>query len=199
MKIKHTLASSKDKKPTIRTSELTKLINCENLNEIQLSYGSYNLTYSKSRGGETFYCTTIPPHKFLMPLVGQPVYHKVELSNNTQGDLFKKEFEPIRTWADNKGIYKSGDAKSQCIKLYEEVGELSRAILKDDEEEIIDAIGDCVIVLTSLCELCDLYKESKTNIGLIDKIHIEDCINRAYQVIKNRTGKMHNGTFVKNN
>ena len=41
MKIKHTLASSKDKKPTIRKSELSKLINCDNLTSITLSYGSY--------------------------------------------------------------------------------------------------------------------------------------------------------------
>lgn len=108
------------------------------------------------------------------------------------------EFESIRLWAKDKGIYDKGDPKTQVIKLFEEVGELSKAIINNDEKEIIDAIGDCVIVLTNLTELCSLYKESKYNIEEIDKIHIEDCINIAYNVIKNRTGKMHNGTFVKN-
>lgn len=197
MKIKHTLASSKDKKPTIRKSELTKLINCDNLWEIELSYGTYRLKYNRSRGGETFYCSTVPSKKFKMPLVGQPIYHDVQLVTRPESKLFVNEFAPIRTWAKEKGIYEKGDAKTQCIKLFEEAGELSKAILKNDEDEIIDAIGDCVIVLTNLCQLCRLYKEGKT-LGSIEDVTIEDCINSAYEVIKNRTGKMHNGTFVKN-
>lgn len=109
----------------------------------------------------------------------------------------KNEFNKIREWADNKGIYDKGDPKTQLIKLFEEAGELSKAILKNNEEEIIDAIGDCVIVLTNLCHLCKMYKE-KNKIGLIEIITIEDCINSAYNIIKDRTGKMQNGTFVKN-
>ena len=93
------------------------------------------------------------------------------------------EFSPIRDWAKEKGIYKSGDPKTQVIKLFEEAGELSKAILKDDDYEFIDAIGDCVVVLT--------------NLAALKSYRIEDCINSAYQVIKNRTGKMNNGTFVK--
>jgi len=60
---------------------------------------------------------------------------------------------------------------------------LSKAILKNDEEEFIDAIGDCVVVLTNLAKL--------------KGYNIEDCINSAYNVINKRTGKMQNGTFVK--
>jgi NTP pyrophosphatase (non-canonical NTP hydrolase) len=93
------------------------------------------------------------------------------------------EFEPIRQWANEKGIYEKGDVKTQCIKLFEEAGELSKSILKQDDDEFIDAIGDCVIVLTNLAALKN-YK-------------IEDCINSAYQIIKNRKGKMKNGTFEK--
>lgn len=93
------------------------------------------------------------------------------------------EFEPIRKWAKDKGIFDKGDSKTQTIKLFEEVGELSKAILKNDEPEIIDAIGDCVVVLTNLAKLRGLK--------------IEDCINSAYTVIAQRTGKMENGTFVK--
>jgi NTP pyrophosphatase (non-canonical NTP hydrolase) len=95
------------------------------------------------------------------------------------------EFQPIRDWAKEKGILRSGDPKTQCIKLFEEAGELSKSILKNDDEEFIDAIGDCVVVLTNLAALKG-YK-------------IEECINSAYNVIKNREGKMLNGTFIKNN
>lgn len=93
------------------------------------------------------------------------------------------EFEPIREWAENKGIYAKGDAKTQFVKLSEEMGELAMSILKNDPEEFMDAIGDCVVVLTNLAHLND--------------VKIEDCINGSYDVIAKRTGKMVNGTFVK--
>jgi NTP pyrophosphatase (non-canonical NTP hydrolase) len=93
------------------------------------------------------------------------------------------EFEPIREWAEEKGIYEKGDAKTQTLKLVEEAGELSKAILNDDQDEIIDAIGDCVVVLTSIARMRN--------------VAIEDCINSAYNVIAKRKGKMINGTFVK--
>jgi NTP pyrophosphatase (non-canonical NTP hydrolase) len=95
------------------------------------------------------------------------------------------EFDTIREWADKKGIYEKGDPKTQLIKLFEEAGELSKAILKndDDDVEFVDAIGDCIVVLTNLAALKG-YK-------------VELCINSAYDQIKSRTGAMINGTFVK--
>jgi NTP pyrophosphatase (non-canonical NTP hydrolase) len=93
------------------------------------------------------------------------------------------QFDLIREWANERGLYKGGDSKTQALKLVEEVGETCKAILKNDEPEIIDGIGDCVVVLTNLAEL----------IGT----PIEDCIAAAYNEIKGRTGKMDNGTFKK--
>jgi len=92
-------------------------------------------------------------------------------------------YDLIRDWATEKGIYKSGDAKTQYVKLMEEAGELAQAILKNDEPEVIDAIGDMVVVLTNLAKLRGH--------------NIEDCITSAYNVIKSRTGKMVDGTFQK--
>jgi NTP pyrophosphatase (non-canonical NTP hydrolase) len=92
-------------------------------------------------------------------------------------------FAKIRQWADVKGIYESGDSKTQYVKLMEEAGELAQAILKNDEPEVIDAIGDMVVVLTNLAKLRGH--------------NIEDCIDSAYNVIAKRTGKMVGGTFVK--
>ena len=62
----------------------------------------------------------------------------------------KNEFELIRQWANNKGIYQKGDIKTQYVKLQEEAGELAKAIINNNDNEIIDAIGDCVVVLTSI-------------------------------------------------
>jgi len=93
-------------------------------------------------------------------------------------------YDLIRTWATEKGIYKTGDSRTQYVKLMEEAGELAQALLKNDETEVIDAIGDMVVVLTNLAKLRGH--------------NIEDCIASAYSVIKDRQGKMVNGTFVKN-
>ena len=94
------------------------------------------------------------------------------------------QFDLIRAWANERGLYDKGDPKTQALKLVEEVGETCRAVLKVDTPEIIDGIGDCVVVLTNLAELCG--------------VPIEECIRSAYDEIKNRKGKMVNGTFKKN-
>jgi len=92
-------------------------------------------------------------------------------------------FDLIREWAKERGLYDKGDTKTQTLKLMEEAGEICRAVLKNDREQIIDGIGDCVVVLTNLAELVGYP--------------IEKCIDAAYDEIKGRTGKMDNGTFKK--
>jgi NTP pyrophosphatase (non-canonical NTP hydrolase) len=93
------------------------------------------------------------------------------------------EFQAIRDWAQERGIYQKGNPPTQTLKLMEELGELSKATIENNEDEVKDAIGDCVVVLTNLAALHGL--------------RIEDCINAAYDVIKNRRGKMNNGTFIR--
>jgi len=92
-------------------------------------------------------------------------------------------FQKIRDWAGERGLYTKGDTKTQFCKLMEEAGELGRAVLKNDQEEFVDAIGDMVVVLTNMAHLGGTT--------------IEECIDSAYEVISKRTGKMVNGTFVK--
>jgi len=92
-------------------------------------------------------------------------------------------FNKIRTWAETRGLYEKGNTMVQYVKLQEEAGELAKALLKDDQPEVIDAIGDMVVVLTNLAHQRGVY--------------IETCIQSAYEVINKRTGKMINGTFVK--
>ena len=92
-------------------------------------------------------------------------------------------FEQIRQWAEDRGIYAEGNSHTQYVKLMEEAGELAAALLSNHKEEIVDAIGDMVVVLTNLAKLEGFY--------------IENCVDSAYNEIANRTGIMHNGTFVK--
>ena len=99
-------------------------------------------------------------------------------------------YDEIRTWASLRGIYQSGDVKTQFVKLQEESGELAKSIIKNDKEEFIDAIGDCVVVLTNLAKLGSNHFDDET-------ISIENCLISAYSEIKNRKGEMKNGSFVK--
>lgn len=91
--------------------------------------------------------------------------------------------DDIYRWAEERGLYESGDPKTQTLKLQEEVGELARAILKGEILEQKDAVGDIFVVLVNLSRLLDL--------------DIAECIFSAYDEIKNRKGKMINNTFVK--
>ena len=92
-------------------------------------------------------------------------------------------FDLIREWAIEREITTKGDPKTQCLKLVEEVGELSKALIEGVDEEVFDAIGDCVVVLT--------------NLATLNGLKIEECIEYAYSQIKNRKGKLENGTFIR--
>ena len=106
-----------------------------------------------------------------------------KLKYDTSVDKLPTRFDLIRFWAKDRGIYDKGDSHTQYVKLQEEAGELAAALLNKDKPEIQDAIGDIIVVLTNLAEL--------------EGFAVEDCIDAAYTEIANRTGVMHNGTFVK--
>jgi len=114
------------------------------------------------------------------------IYNKafsIAMSVEKLNDEDATVFDNIRDWAGTRGIYEKGNAHTQYVKLQEEAGELAKALLQNDQPEVIDAIGDIVVVLTNLAEL--------------HGVSIEECVEKAYDEIKNRKGKMANGTYVK--
>ena len=118
-------------------------------------------------------------NKVLFEETNKPVVEQEEETGYESQNIYNL----IRQWAEERGIYKNGDSKTQFIKLQEEAGELARAILKNDKRELMDAIGDMVVVLT--------------NLAALEGLNIEVCIASAYDEIKSRQGSMINGTFVK--
>jgi NTP pyrophosphatase (non-canonical NTP hydrolase) len=92
----------------------------------------------------------------------------------------KKE---ILNWAKDRGLLQLSNAHAQTCKLIEESGELAGAILKNNHSEIVDAIGDIQVVLIILSE----------QLG----VDYDKALETAYTEIKNRKGKMINGSFVK--
>lgn len=91
--------------------------------------------------------------------------------------------EMIRKWATERGL-QDADPNKQVLKLGEEYGELCEALLKNRKKAAVkDSIGDMFVVLTIL----------SLQLG----VDIENCIEDAYEEIKDRKGELINGTFVK--
>lgn len=88
----------------------------------------------------------------------------------------------IRQWAFERNLH-SADPTKQALKLGEEFGELFEGLAKGNEELTKDAIGDMYVVMTILSQ----------QLGFT----IEECIEIAYDEIKDRRGKMVDGVFVK--
>jgi NTP pyrophosphatase (non-canonical NTP hydrolase) len=71
--------------------------------------------------------------------------------------------------------------KDQVLKLAQELGELSDSVCK--EKDMRDDLGDMLVVMI--------------NIMKRNNISIEECLQQAYDDIKDRKVKMVDGIFVK--
>lgn len=104
-------------------------------------------------------------------------------TDNTVSDLITK----INHWADERNL-KHADPKIQWMRVTEEVGEIRDVLLKptkftEPQAALKDAIGDTLVTIIVLAHQLDL--------------DVTECLGIAYDEIKNRKGKMVNGTFIK--
>ena len=90
----------------------------------------------------------------------------------------------IKQWVKDRNM-NTGNPKQQMCKTVEELGELANAINKNKIEEAKDGLGDVIVTLVCIAE----------QLGL----DINDCIDYAYNEIKDRKGKLIDGIFVKEN
>lgn len=88
----------------------------------------------------------------------------------------------IRNWVHDRNIH-TAHPKDQFLKVVEEVGEIGAGLARGDRDLIMDAVGDTYVTLVALCETMD--------------ISIEECISVAYDAIKDRTGRLVDGVFIK--
>jgi len=87
----------------------------------------------------------------------------------------------IRQWHYDRNLIDGATDKDQVCKLIQEVGELSDNVCKG--KDITDDIGDCIVVLTNIMERHGLT--------------LQECMQCAYDDIKDRKGKMVDGIFIK--
>ena len=91
-----------------------------------------------------------------------------------------KEFEAVRQWGAIRGI-DGASADIQYQRFLQEGIEIHKAMVENDEEEFIDAIGDTIVTLINL---------AKTK-----GYDAEDCLAKAFEVIELRKGLNVNGSF----
>ena len=89
--------------------------------------------------------------------------------------------EKIAQWHRDRNLIDGSTDKDKYMKLIQEAGELSDSICKG--KDIRDDIGDMMVVLI--------------NIMTRNGLSMEECLQVAYDDIKDRKGKMINGVFVK--
>jgi len=97
---------------------------------------------------------------------------------------FEQLQEKVLIWAENKGILFEENHPKQLMKVFEELGELSGAILKRNRIEEEDAFGDLLVTVIILAKQRD--------------IDLQLELKNAYNTIKDREGKTIDGTFIKN-
>ena len=97
---------------------------------------------------------------------------------------FDELIENITQWADDKGILVPDNAPKQSMKIMEELGETMGAILKGkNTDEVIDGIGDILVTVIILAKQLGLEPT--------------ECLESAWNEIKDRKGKTVDGTFIR--
>jgi len=106
------------------------------------------------------------------------IYFKIKVTMK-----FDELSDSVLLWAQEKGILVEDNAPKQMLKVLEEVGETAGALLKGNQEELKDGLGDSFVTLIILSK----------QLGFTPS----ECLEAAWNEIKDRTGKTVDGVFVK--
>ena len=87
----------------------------------------------------------------------------------------------IEKWHEDRNLIEGSTDKDQVLKLLQELGELSDSVCKGTD--LKDDLGDMLVVMV--------------NIMKRNNLTIDDCLETAYNDIKDRKGKTENGVFIK--
>ena len=88
----------------------------------------------------------------------------------------------VEEWAREKNL-DIAEPEKQMLKVVEEVGEVAAALARNNKNDLRDGIGDVVVTLVIL--------------AIQNDMDLYECLNQAYNDIKDRKGKNVNGVFVK--
>ncbi len=93
-------------------------------------------------------------------------------------------FKQLMTlWGQERNLYTEGTTQGQIDKLKEECAEIDEAYKNESVGNLMLEIGDAYAVLQNLCKIIE--------------VEPEECMELTWGKIKDRGGKMINGSFVK--
>ncbi len=103
-------------------------------------------------------------------------------------EMYDYQFEELESkvldWSADRKILTNSTSAVQLMKAMTEMGELMDAELKNHMPGITDGVGDVLVCLINYCA--------------IRGTNVVDCLDAAYEEIKDRKGTlMPNGVFVK--
>ena len=101
------------------------------------------------------------------------------MANTITVDQLVKQVEQ---WSKDKNLH-NGNPDRQALKFYEEAGEVGAALSRNKLDDLKDGIGDTVVTLIILAQQHGWS--------------LEECLQYAYDEIKDRKGETRNGTFIK--
>ena len=129
---------------------------------------------------------TNQPNSFTMETV-HGVKQKVLFDSYPEGMTVIEKYDletliqKVINWHHARNLVEGSTDKDQTLKLLQELGELSDSVCKG--KDIRDDIGDMMVVML--------------NIMTRNNLSLEDCLQKAWDDIKHRKGKMVDGIFVK--
>lgn len=88
----------------------------------------------------------------------------------------------VEQWSKDKNLH-NGNSFTQYAKSSEEMGEVAAALCRNDIDALRDGIGDVIVTLVILAQQ--------------NNMTLQECLQYAYDEIKERKGKTINGTFIK--
>ena len=158
-----------------------------------------------------------------------------------KNEKFNELISKVQKWFYDRNL-QTQDPNKQFLKLYEEIGELSRGLAENDEAVIKDSIGDIAVVLIGLTlqlgiKTADIFPENATfvllnaakkedyfvlvmdqslvayfnrqdyqlknvvyelmRVAYLLDYNFTDCLEIAYEEIKDRKGKLVDGVWIK--
>lgn len=107
-------------------------------------------------------------------------------NEDKEEDMYSKQdlsilTDKIKEWHHDRNLIEGSTDKDQFHKLIQECAELSDNMCKG--KDIRDDIGDVYVVLVNIAERNGLF--------------MEECIEKAWDDIKDRKGRMVDGIFCK--
>lgn len=112
---------------------------------------------------------------------------QIEITSYPEGitlessDCLQTLIGKVVRWHYDRNLIDGSTDKDQTLKLMQELGELSDSVCKG--KDIKDDIGDMLVVMLNITER--------------NGVSLAECLERAWDEIKDRKGRMVDGVFVK--